>query len=282
MNEEENGRDANELHSFGGMKDESPNETKTENEELADAIEELESNEVDESIPDAPKEINEEPKPTMTIDSVENPKAKKGGAGWKVATILFALLAIVSCGGLCYLFFVDGTTNILGRTITSAQTKPATSNKTAEEPKKSEPKTISYEDGIFSIPQWGIELNLGGAKYLSYKYDEDAETISFWLVDPTTAASLTEKPVIDDNTKNTTPIGTLKLMEELDSGNYGSAPELVYTIPSGGYIYYYGPQDFACNYVDESIKVESCAIENAAADFFMNRVGTSTNFSVIK
>lgn len=184
MNDEENSfdrsngesHDASELHSFGGMKDESPEETdKTENEELEDAIEELESSEVEDSMPeekieepkeelkeDIPAEEPEEKpefkldepieelkkeEPTMTIDSVKEPKAKKeckGGAGWKVATILFALLAIAGCGGLCYLFFVDGTTNILGRTITSSQTKPITPNKPAEKPE--EPAKPSADD----------------------------------------------------------------------------------------------------------------------------------------
>ncbi len=172
MNDEENSfdrsneesHDASELHSFGGMKDESPAETeKTENEELADAIEELESNEVENSIPEeTPSEPSKEPmepifkaapkekvkeEPIITVDSVKEPKAKKecaGGTGWKIATIILALLAIAGCGGLCYLFFVDGTTNILGRTITSSQTKPVTPSKPAEKPE--EPAKPSADD----------------------------------------------------------------------------------------------------------------------------------------
>jgi len=315
MNDEENSfdrsneesRDASELHSFGGMKDESPEETpKSENEELADAIEELESDEVENSMPedkveepieepaeekpafkmdDEPVEEPKKEEPIMTIDSVKEPKAKsdaKGGAGWKVATFLFAVLAVLGCGGLCYLMFVDGTTNILGRTITSSQTKPVVPNKPAGPDTPDdvpEPEEISYKNGVFSMPDWGVKLKLSGAKYLSYKYDEDAETISFWLVDPATAATLSEKPVIADNVKNPRAIGMLKLTKELDNGEYGSAPELVYTLENGGgYIYYYSPQDFGCNYVDEAIKEQSCSIEGAAIDYFRTAVKTSVNF----
>ena len=131
--------------------------------EIADAIEELESNEVENSIPEeTPSEPSKEPmepifkaapkekvkeEPIITVDSVKEPKAKKecaGGTGWKIATIILALFAIAGCGGLCYLFFVDGTTNILGRTITSSQTKPVTPSKPAEKPE--EPAKPSADD----------------------------------------------------------------------------------------------------------------------------------------
>ncbi|MBP5634426.1 hypothetical protein J6X09_01895 [Candidatus Saccharibacteria bacterium] len=60
----------------------------------------------------------EENQAYMQIDEVKEPKAKTG-AGWKVATILFALLAIAGCGAAAYLFLFDGTTKFLGREVTS-------------------------------------------------------------------------------------------------------------------------------------------------------------------
>ncbi|MCR5832883.1 MAG: hypothetical protein K6G36_03070 [Candidatus Saccharibacteria bacterium] len=71
----------------------------------------------------------------------------KRGTGWKIATIVLAIFAIIGCGGLCYLFFVDGSTSLLGRTVTSGKTvkeEPKDEPK-KDEPKKDEPK---YEDKI--------------------------------------------------------------------------------------------------------------------------------------
>ena len=38
---------------------------------------------------------------------IETPKAKQGGAGWKVATLVFAILAVLGCGAAGYLYFTQ-------------------------------------------------------------------------------------------------------------------------------------------------------------------------------
>lgn len=77
----------------------------------------------------------------MTIDTVEEPgKKKKGGAGWKLATVFFLLLAVAGCGAAAYLFFNNGKTELMGRVITSeakeknAENKSDKPNQTVEEP----------------------------------------------------------------------------------------------------------------------------------------------------
>ena len=253
MNEEENGREASELHSFGGMKDESPNETKTENEELADAIEELESNEVDESIPDAPKDINEEPKPTMTIDSIDEPKAKKGGAGWKVATILFAVLAVFGCGAACYLFFADGTTKFLGREVsskvagTASPTAPVTPSTPAETPTDGRYIYLDGYDYAIKIPD--------GFYGFSYIYQQ-SRTNSGWIGDFSSLA-------INTATKKSGASSTPSFLGESADGNFQSmgyieitqsepqfqqsAPDLAFKLDSKHYVYYYHWQSLITN-----------------------------------
>lgn len=185
MNEEENsfdrsegnGQDARELHSFGGMKDESPEETKTENEELADAIEELESNEVEASVPKVKEEpvFKSEPvkkeEPVMTIDSVKEPKEKKcGGAGWKVATFIFAVFAILGAGAACYLFFSDGTTKFLGREISS---KPEGSKKDNSSNLNSAPVAEDEVSGKYIYlngTDWALKIP-DNLEQISYRYD---------------------------------------------------------------------------------------------------------------
>ena len=114
------------------------------------AIEELENDVVKEPIATPAKK--EEPENSwktkaenqayMTIDTIETPKdKKKGGAGWKIAAVLFLLLAVAGCGTAAYLFFTDGKTNIMGRTIESYETgkkkegKASSANTPVEEEK---------------------------------------------------------------------------------------------------------------------------------------------------
>ena len=261
MNEEENGRDANELHSFGGMKDESPNETKTENEELADAIEELESNEVDESIPDAPKDINEEPKPTMTIDSIDEPKAKKGGAGWKVATILFAVLAVFGCGAACYLFFADGTTKFLGREVSS---KSETVKTPAVPGTPDSTKVAGEETGRYIyLDGTGLALKIPETlDNLSYEYHIDNEGSyggenHTWKTNfSTLAVSATlrnedaqSRPAfIRQYNDNIVALGNLTIAGSKPESDIIGEPTLTFKTDDGFdlYIYYEGPQTGTC------------------------------------
>ncbi|MBR5419247.1 hypothetical protein IK110_03295 [Candidatus Saccharibacteria bacterium] len=123
----------------------------------------------------------EENKAYMQIDSVEEPKAKTG-AGWKVATILFALLAIAGCGAAAYLFLFDGTTKFLGREITSkvegakapsAPAAPETPNSTPiAEAFDFDAKTIDYAgfQGLFTSKQSASPIKIDITKDGKYYY----------------------------------------------------------------------------------------------------------------
>ena len=138
--------------------------------------------------------MNEKPetKPETLEDKIQAVSAPvtasetkvKRGTGWKIATIVLAIFAIIGCGGLCYLFFVDGSTSLLGRTITSGKT--ATKEEPKDEPKKDEPKKdepksdegISFaEDSYnntwrFLFENIYVRLDGFGGKVTDYKYTE--------------------------------------------------------------------------------------------------------------
>ena len=283
MNKEENsfdrsndeGHDASELHSFGGMMDESPENTdKTENEELADAIEELESSDVEDSIPeekaeseDKPEEpaeeeapeIKEEPakkmEPVMTIDSVEEPaKAdkKKGGAGWKVATILFALLAIAGCTAAGYFFFFDGTTNFLGRTIVSSQTKPILPNQPSEpaQPAEAQAGRYIYLDGhnlALKIPDTMENVSYEYRQFNEVQegaYEGNFSTL-YINASAKSLTNLNTKPLdVQLNIeKNFSILGAITISEH-ECKAIASAPELVMKTEDEKYIYYSHPQSY--------------------------------------
>jgi len=271
MNEEENGfertenagQDASELHSFGGMKEDAPEETaKTENEELADAIEELESDEVENSIPsekdetiteEVVEEKAEESKPVMTIDAVEEPKAKKGGTGWKIATFLFAVIAVLGCGAACYLFFVNGTTKFLGREVsskvagTASPTAPVTPSTPAETPTAGRYIYLDGYDYAIKIPD--------GFYGFSYIYQQ-SRTNSGWIGDFSSLA-------INTATKKSGASSTPSFLGESADGNFQSmgyieitqsepqfqqsAPDLAFKLDSKHYVYYYHWQSLITN-----------------------------------
>jgi hypothetical protein len=96
----------------------------------------------------------------MTIDTVEEPgKKKKGGAGWKFATVFFLLLAVAGCGVAAYLFFNDGKTSLLNRVITS-QTKEEYDKSKTQKP------TQSVEDPKFDFEANAINYS-GATKLLN-------------------------------------------------------------------------------------------------------------------
>ena len=176
------GEDANDLHKHGGL-DEDAHEDKTERENLEEAISELDESEDIEEIredveeePEKEKSVDdgefaaakepgedwkkkEDNKPYMTVDEVIEPKAKKkGGAGWKVATVFFLLLAIAGCGAAAYLFFNNGKFELMGRTVESYKTGQRPQDK--QEPQKPEFKfdeaKIDYSALVASMPEGSI------------------------------------------------------------------------------------------------------------------------------
>ena len=109
-----------------------------EEEPEEEPAEKMSDEEIEQKVAEALREHKEEPvnnwktkaenQPYMTIDTVEEPKAKKkSGAGWKLTTVFFLLLAVAGCGAAAYLFFNDGKTELMGRVVTS-QTKEAAKN----------------------------------------------------------------------------------------------------------------------------------------------------------
>ncbi len=266
MNEEENGRDARELHSFGGMKDESPEETKTENEELADAIEELESSEVEDSIPAAEPAV-EEPKedivfksepeapvkkeePIMTIDSVKEPKEKKsGGAGWKLATFLFAVLAILGAGAACYLFFSDGTTKFLGREVSSKALapKPSDPSKPSDAPvaDTSTNTRYIYLDGhnlALKVPENIESLSYEYHRFnISELFNGNYSALYVNASTKNTRGAQSAPAFLGQNESGLMALGTIDIAVS-EYPDQGSAPELVMKTDAGEYIYYYHPQ----------------------------------------
>ena len=126
----------------------------------------------------------EENKVYMKIDSVEEPKAKTG-AGWKVATIIFALLAIAGCGAAAYLFLFDGTTKFLGREVVSKVegTKTPATPGTADQPTDT-PIAASANTRYIYLDGYDYALKVPDTlTYLSFNYDQfnmgDASSSTF-------------------------------------------------------------------------------------------------------
>ena len=85
----------------------------------------------------------------MTVEEIVDPKAKKGGLGWKIAAFLFLALAILGCGASAYILFNNGKTEFLGRVITS----------TSKE-KKARSGIVNPETGEIE------EINAGSGRYI--------------------------------------------------------------------------------------------------------------------
>ena len=286
MNEEENsfdrsegnGQDARELHSFGGMKDESPEETKTENEELANAIEELESDDIEESIPEVKEEpvFKSEPvqsakkeEPVMTIDSIKEPKEKKcGGAGWKLATFLFAVLAILGAGAACYLFFSDGTTKFLGREVSSKALAPKPSD--PSKPSDAPVADMSTNTRYIYLDGHNLALKVPeNIESLSYEYHRfnmadglfngNFSTLRINASTKNTRGAQAAPAFLGQNESGLMALGTIDIAVS-EFPDIASAPELVMKTDAGEYIYYYHPQAFYSEN-DEEIKWEKESVE---------------------
>lgn len=169
-------------------------ETKPEVEPSDDvkaAIEELENDVVKEPIATPAKK--EEPENSwktkaenqayMTIDTIETPKdKKKGGAGWKIAAILFLLLAVAGCGTAAYLFFTDGKTNIMGRTIESYETGKKKDSKTSSV-NASEEEKFDAEKNLIDVATLNKVTSDPGLKVEKLEYSADGKYMIALMTD---------------------------------------------------------------------------------------------------
>lgn len=152
------------------------------------AIEELESEVAKEPISTSVKK--EEPENTwktkaenrayMTIDNVEDPKAKKKcGAGWKLTAVLFLLIAIAGCGTAAYLFFNDGKTELMGRVITS-EAKESNSKNSAKKSSGNVSDDDSFDFEANSIDYSGVTKLVANNELiapLAFDYTKDGKYI---------------------------------------------------------------------------------------------------------
>jgi len=245
------GHDASDLHSHDDKKVKHRDES-SEREDLENAIEELNDfeevenlNEIeremngDAPVEEAPEEGKEpfkvnaeewkekpESKAYMTVDQVIEPKAKKekkGGAGWKIATFFFLLLAIAGCGAAAYMFFNDGKIMLWGRTIESYKTgtKATISVENDDKDEPAEPDDEDEEgEGYLVIKEAGLRINLNGSEYnLTYEFKAGQTAGSksvahLWLADATS-------PIVPDfanSKKNVDGMATITFSDEPISG----------------------------------------------------------------
>ena len=119
----------------------------------------------------------------MTIDSIQDPKVnKKGGAGWKIATVLFLLLAVAGCGTAAYLFFTDGKTNIMGRTIESYETGKKKDSKTPSV-NTSEEEKFDAEKNLIDVATLNKVTDDPGLRVEKLEYSTDGKYMIALMTD---------------------------------------------------------------------------------------------------
>lgn len=261
-------------------------EAKKEEEAKAEeAIEEaIEEDAEAEAEPEAEEPINdwktkEENQAYMQIDEVKEPKAKSG-AGWKVATILFALLAIAGCGFAAYLSLFDGTTKFFGREITSkvegakspAPTAPDTPNTTpiADAPVAGRyiyldgyNLAIKVPAGITYLSYDYHQFNMGDPKSSTFEGNYSVLNILGSVVKDGDGQGAPE--FIENKQPGKVSLGTLtigRLNPEFSKSNNLGAP--IMTTEDGRSIWYEGPQvNYSTRADDKALEQESItAIEN--------------------
>lgn len=78
------------------------------------------------------KENKMENETTVAAPAQAPKEAKKGGMGWKIATIACLVLAIAGCGLSAYMLFGGDKVELMGRTVTKSKTEKKVSSKTEE------------------------------------------------------------------------------------------------------------------------------------------------------
>ena len=293
MSDEENrfvrsqgGHDANELHNHGGQDDARDN--KTERENLEDEIEALVDDEptvetvdiveddievpADEDIEQIAeeepvadwkdKEENEKYMKNDNIDVKNEPQMtvveRKGGRGWKFATLFFALLAIAALGFAGYFVFTNNNISVFGRTVTSKESGKknntiSNSSNNANDPDSGE--------GIATISASQRYIVLDGYDY-ALRVPKEIENLSYeyhrFNIDSQIYNGNYSTLSVNASTKNTT--GAQAASEFLGQYEHGlmslgsivisnseylseaSAPSLVFKTDDGNYVYYYHPQ----------------------------------------
>ena len=198
----------------------------------------------------------EENQAYMQIDEVKEPKAKTG-AGWKVATILFALLAIAGCGAAAYLFLFDGTTKFLGREVTSkvegakAPTAPTTPDKPADTPIATQTAgRYIYLDGYdyaIKVPE-----NIQNVSYSYDQFNKDGGWIgnysSLAINAVTKKDGATSVPKFLGNSKDGKfqSVGYIEITQS-EPQFKASAPDLAFKLDDKYYVYFYPWQQLISN-----------------------------------
>ena len=251
------GHDASDLHSHDDKKVKHRDES-SEREDLENAIEELNDfeevenlNEIeremsgDAPVEEAPEEEKEpfkvdaeewkekpESKAYMTVDQVIEPKAKKNcGAGWKIATVFFFILAVAGCSALAFMFFNDGKIMLWGRTIESYKTgTKATVNVNDNDedgPAGSDRPggDVEDEDSYLVIKETGFGIKVDKAKYnITYTIEASQTSSSrkvarLWL----SLASDSTVPDFANMAKNVGGMATITFsnepMDDIETGS---------------------------------------------------------------
>ena len=118
----------------------------------------------------------------MTIDTIETPKEKKKcGAGWKFATVFFLLLAVAGCGAAAYLFFTNGKTELMGRTVESYETGKKKSSKSANSSTKNE--EFDAEKNLIDVATLNKVTSDPALKVKKLEYSADGNYLIAFMTD---------------------------------------------------------------------------------------------------
>lgn len=218
---------------------------KTESEQLEDEIQAL----------DAPTTASDGDMMAPPEPLVNTEIKVKRGTGWKVATFIFAVIAILGVGAAAYLFFSDGTTNFLGRKVTSsASNKSATKKQVVE----GDDNTDDSDDTT-TVATAGKYIYLDGYDYaikipdtligVNYLYDRFVVDDSFnanYSILQVNAMDNTDshQSVAGFSSAERTGFSTLGtiFITHSEPLQKGSAPELAFKLEDDLYVYYSHPQ----------------------------------------
>ena len=244
-------------------------EIKTNDEAQAEPVEEPVAAQVEEPAQPVEEPSNDwkqkgENKPYMTIDEVKEPKEKKKtGAGWKVATFLFFILAAAGIGATAFLYFNNGKIQFAGRTIetykSDEKTKSSKSNSDNGQAAKSEADSrYIYLDGFNMAIKVPDTLENVSYKYTRYDTNGVAALYVNASIKNNSSSSTVPNYVKETEDFKVGSLGAISI-EDTENKTVASAPDFVFKTKSGKYVYYWHPQDY--NYFVE--EGESAAAESA-------------------